>query len=155
MPRPFSGSCLFGYMVRPSLPVSRPRQKADDLWCNTAYRGGRAARRTMLRRRWLWVGLSHSGTRTYAVPAGRAGGGTSCRAETASYTIAGTRIETSGTSFVTIQQERNNTLKAKTQFALKTVTVQINEYEDNKEVIENLEKLIAEQKSWSESSWFG
>ena len=75
MPRPFSGSCLFGYLhglpVRPCLyPV---HGKADDLWCNKAYRGGRAARRSMLRRRWLWVGLSHSGTRTYAVPAGRAG----------------------------------------------------------------------------------
>ena len=50
-------------------------------------------------------------------------------------------------SSLKLSRERNNTLKAKTQFALKTVTVQINEYEDNKEVIENLEKLIAEQKS--------
>ena len=46
-----------------------------------------------------------------------------------------------------LSRERNNTLKAKTQFALKNVTEQINEYEDNKDVIENLEKLIAEQKS--------
>jgi exonuclease SbcC len=46
-----------------------------------------------------------------------------------------------------LSREKNNTLKTKTQFALKTVTEQINEYEDNKEVIENLEKLIAEQKS--------
>ena len=46
-----------------------------------------------------------------------------------------------------LSREKNNTLKAKTQFALKAVTEQINEYEDNKEVIENLEKLIANQKS--------
>jgi len=46
-----------------------------------------------------------------------------------------------------LSREKNNTLKTKTQFALKTVTEKINEYEDNKDVIENLEKLIAEQKS--------
>ena len=46
-----------------------------------------------------------------------------------------------------LSRERNKTLKAKTQYALKTVTEKINEYEDNKEAIENLEKLIAEQKS--------
>jgi len=50
-----------------------------------------------------------------------------------------------------LSREKNNTLKAKTQFALKTVTEQINEYEDNKDVIENLEKLIAEQKSITRS----
>ena len=50
-----------------------------------------------------------------------------------------------------LSREKNNTLKTKTQFALKTVTEQINEYEDNKEVIENLEKLIAEQKSINKS----
>ncbi len=50
-----------------------------------------------------------------------------------------------------LSREKNNTLKAKTQFALKTVTEQINEYEDNKDVIENLEKLIAEQKSITKS----
>ncbi len=46
-----------------------------------------------------------------------------------------------------LAREKNNTLKTKTQFALKAITEQINEYEDNKEVIENLEKLIADQKS--------
>ena len=46
-----------------------------------------------------------------------------------------------------LSREKNNTTKAKTQFALKNITQQINEYEDNKEVIENLEKLIADQKS--------
>ena len=50
-------------------------------------------------------------------------------------------------SSLKLSREKNNTLKTKTQFALKTVTEQINKYEDNKEVIENLEKLIAEQKS--------
>ena len=50
-----------------------------------------------------------------------------------------------------LSREKNNTLKAKTQFALKAVTEQINEYEDNKDVIENLEKLIAEQKSITRS----
>ena len=54
-------------------------------------------------------------------------------------------------SSLKLSREKNNTLKAKTQFALKTVTEQINEYEDNKDVIENLEKLIAEQKSITRS----
>lgn len=44
-----------------------------------------------------------------------------------------------------LSRERNKTLKAKTQFSLKTITEKINEYEDNREAIENLEKLIAEQ----------
>ena len=46
-----------------------------------------------------------------------------------------------------LSREKNKTLKAKTQFALKAITEKINEYEDNKEVIENLEKLIANQKT--------
>jgi len=46
-----------------------------------------------------------------------------------------------------LSREKNKTLKAKTQFALKTITEKINEYEDNKEVIENLEKLITEQRN--------
>ena len=44
-----------------------------------------------------------------------------------------------------LSREKNKTLKAKTQFALKSITEQINEYEENKETIENLEKLITEQ----------
>ena len=44
-----------------------------------------------------------------------------------------------------MSREKNKTLKAKTQFALKSITEQINEYEENKETIENLEKLITEQ----------
>ena len=48
---------------------------------------------------------------------------------------------------IKLSREKNKTLKAKTQFALKTITEKINEYEDNKEVIENLEKLITEQRS--------
>ena len=50
-------------------------------------------------------------------------------------------------SSLKLSRERNKTLKAKTQFSLKVITEKINEYEDNKEAIENLEKLIAEQKS--------
>ena len=46
-----------------------------------------------------------------------------------------------------LSRERNKTLKAKTQFSLKTITEKINEYEDNREAIENLEKLIVEQIS--------
>jgi len=44
-----------------------------------------------------------------------------------------------------LSREKNKTVKAKTQFSLKTITEKINEYEDNKETIENLEKLITQQ----------
>ena len=47
-----------------------------------------------------------------------------------------------------LSREKNKTLKAKTQFALKTITEKINEYEDNKEAIENLEKLIDMKKEY-------
>ena len=45
-----------------------------------------------------------------------------------------------------LSREKNKTLKAKTQYTLKVITEKINEYEDNKETIENLEKLVTEQK---------
>tara|TARA_B100000214_G_scaffold370410_1_gene345018 strand:- start:1333 stop:4458 length:3126 start_codon:yes stop_codon:yes gene_type:complete len=41
--------------------------------------------------------------------------------------------------------EKNKTLEAKTRYTLKTITEKINEYEDNKDAIENLEKLISKQ----------
>ena len=48
-------------------------------------------------------------------------------------------------STLKLSREKNKTLKTKTQFALKNITEKINEYEENKETIENLEKLITEQ----------
>lgn len=46
-----------------------------------------------------------------------------------------------------LSREKNKTVKAKTQFSLKTLTEKITEYEENKEAIENLENLMQEKKA--------
>ena len=46
-----------------------------------------------------------------------------------------------------LSREKNKTIKAKTQFSLKTITEKVTEYEENKEAIENLENLMQEKKA--------
>jgi len=67
MPRSLvSGSCLFGYVVRPSLctvhVARRRRQSRRPMVQYTPLVGGMGrTRRSMLLRRWRWVGLSARG----------------------------------------------------------------------------------------------
>jgi exonuclease SbcC len=55
------------------------------------------------------------------------------------------KIETETTQ-VDLERERNKTVKSKIELALKDISLKINEYEENKEAIENLEKLLYEKR---------
>ena len=46
-----------------------------------------------------------------------------------------------------LERERNKSVKSKIELALKDISSKITEYEDNKEAIENLEKLLASKRS--------
>ena len=50
-----------------------------------------------------------------------------------------------------LERERNKTVKSKIELALKDISSKIAEYEDNKEAIENLEKLLGEKRSLEKS----
>jgi DNA repair exonuclease SbcCD ATPase subunit len=51
-----------------------------------------------------------------------------------------------------LERERNKTLKSKIELTLKDISLKIDEYEENKEAIENLEKLLREKRSLQKSS---
>ena len=51
-----------------------------------------------------------------------------------------------------LERERNKTVKSKIELALKDISSKIDEYEENKEAIENLEKLLREKRSLQKSS---
>ena len=57
------------------------------------------------------------------------------------------KIETETTQ-ADLERERNKTVKSKIELALKDISSKITEYEDNKDAIENLEKLLAEKRSF-------
>ena len=50
-----------------------------------------------------------------------------------------------------LERERNKTVKSKIELALKDISSKIAEYEDNKEAIENLEKLLGKKRSLEKS----
>ena len=45
-----------------------------------------------------------------------------------------------------LERERNKTVRSKIELALKDISLKITEYEDNKDAIENLEKLLTEKR---------
>ena len=51
-----------------------------------------------------------------------------------------------------LERERNKTVKSKIELALKDISSKIDEYEENKEAIENLEKLLREKRNLQKSS---
>jgi len=60
------------------------------------------------------------------------------------------KIDTEKTQ-VELERERNKTVKSKIELALKDISLKINEYEDNKEAIENLEMLLGEKRELEKS----
>jgi DNA repair exonuclease SbcCD ATPase subunit/predicted phosphodiesterase len=48
---------------------------------------------------------------------------------------------------IELEREKNKTVKSKIEFALKDISYKINEYEENKEAIESLEKLLSEKRN--------
>ena len=60
------------------------------------------------------------------------------------------KVETE-TTHVELERERNKTVKSKIELALKDISLKINEYEDNKEAIENLEMLLGEKHELEKS----
>ena len=50
-----------------------------------------------------------------------------------------------------LERERNKTVRSKIELALKDISSKITEYEDNKEAIENLEKLLSEKRGLENS----
>ena len=61
-----------------------------------------------------------------------------------------TKLDTEITQ-LDLERERNKTVKSKIELALKDISLKITEYEDNKEAIENLEKLLGEQRELEQS----
>jgi DNA repair exonuclease SbcCD nuclease subunit len=57
----------------------------------------------------------------------------------------------SETTQADLERERNKTIKSKIELALKDISLKINEYENNKEAIENLEKLLGEKRDLENS----
>ena len=55
------------------------------------------------------------------------------------------------TTQVELERERNKAVKSKIELALKDISLKINEYENNKEAIENLEKLLGEKRELEKS----
>ena len=55
------------------------------------------------------------------------------------------------TTQLELERERNKTVRSKIELALKDISLKINEYEDNKEAIENLEKLLIEKRNLEKS----
>jgi DNA repair exonuclease SbcCD ATPase subunit/DNA repair exonuclease SbcCD nuclease subunit len=51
-----------------------------------------------------------------------------------------------------LERERNKTVKSKIELTLRDISLKIDEYEENKEAIENLEKLLCEKRDLQKSS---